>query len=192
MACQLRAGGKSQRAAHRIAFRTPEGSKANNSSSFFKRSGIRARVAELVRRRAVLAELDDGWVLMQLKAVAENGIVVGNANLDDYFEKDAAGVRLGISLARVSADKMAALDEVTIEEFVEGRGEEARTVRRTKIKLRSAATVIAACELIGKWLGMWKDKAGLANPTDGGPQVIEVYWKGSPQEDSAEAKRSEA
>jgi hypothetical protein len=94
----------------------------------------------LVRRRAVLAELDDGWVLMQLKAAAENGIVIGNANLDDYFEKDAAGVRLRISLARVSADKMAALDEVTIEEFVEGRGEEARTVRRTKIKLRSATT----------------------------------------------------
>jgi hypothetical protein len=72
---------------------------------------------------------------------------------------------------------------VTIDEFVEGRGEEARTVRRTKMKLRSAATVIAACELIG----MWKDKAGLTNPTDGGPPVIEVYWKGSPQETPPES-----
>jgi phage terminase small subunit len=179
MACQLRAGGESQRAAYRVAFRTREGSKANNSSSFFKRSGIRARVAELVRRRAVLAELDDGWVLMQLKAVAENGVAIGNANIDDYFEKDAAGVRLGINLASVSADKMAALDEVTIEEFVDGRGEEARTVRRTRIKLRSAANVIAACELIGRWLRMWKEGAA---PPSIEPPVIEVYWKGSPQE----------
>jgi hypothetical protein len=117
-----------------------------------KRSEIRARVAELVRRRAVLAELDDAWVLMQLKAIARNGVALGEC----------------------------------IDRFAREENGDPRVLQSTMIKLRAIAGVVRANELLGKYLGMWKDEAGLTNPTDCGPSVIEVYWKGSPQETLSE------
>jgi hypothetical protein len=44
------------------------------------------------------------------------------------------------------------------------------------IKLRSASAAIQAAELLGKYLGLWKDKGSADAP------VIEVYWKDSPPE----------
>lgn len=177
---QLRAEGRSQRESYRIAYDVE--SDQANAVRMFRQPDIKERVAYLIRRRAVLADLDEVWVLMQLKAIAKAGVTIGNANLDDYFVKNAAGERLGIDLTLVPIEKMAALEEVTVEEFVEGRGEEARTVRRTKIKLRSAANVIAAAELIGKHLRMWKEGLGMTDPLGTGPPIIEVYWRGSPDE----------
>jgi hypothetical protein len=94
---------------------------------------------------------------------------------DDYFVRNAAGERTGVDLTQVPAEKMAALEEVTVEQVVEGRGDGEQTIRRTKIKLRSAAATIQANELLGKWLGMWKDKAGLTDASGMGAPIIEVY-----------------
>src|SRR5262252_7094818 len=105
LACQLRAGGKSQIQAYNEAFEVPDEAPGHNSSRFFKRSEIKTRIAELVRRRAVLAELDDAWVLRQLKAIAKNG----EANLADYFVHNANGQRVGIDLSQVPREKMAAI-----------------------------------------------------------------------------------
>jgi hypothetical protein len=181
-ACQLRASGKSQCYAYGAAFEVPEGSKANNSSRFFRRSEISTRVDEIKHRRAVLADLDEAWVLRQLKAIAKNGELIGNSSLDDYFVRNAAGERTGVDLNQVPAEKMAALEEVTVEQVVEGRGDGKQTIRRTKIKLRSATATIQANELLGKWLGMWKDKVGLTCGSGVGAAALEVYWKGSPME----------
>jgi hypothetical protein len=172
IACQWRAKGKSQDEAYRVGFGVPVGSKANNSSRFFRRSEIRARVEEIKRRRAVRADLDDAFVLRQLKAIARNA----EANLDDYFVRNADGERIGIDLSQVPREKMAAIEEVMVEETIEGKGEGAVRIRRTKIKLRSASAAIQAAELLGSYLGLWKDKGPVDAP------VIEVYWKGSPQE----------
>ena len=133
-ACQSRASGKSQLEAYRAAFEVPEGSKANNSSRFFRRSEIKARVDEIKRRRAVLADLDEAWVMVQLKSIAKNGQTIGNANLDDYFAKDDNGERTHLDIARVSREKMAALEEVTVEEVLEGQGENRVRIRRTRMK----------------------------------------------------------
>ncbi len=176
-ACLLRASGETQDAAYDEAFGRAEGSGANNSSRFFRQPHIKARVADIKRWRSAMANLDEAWILTQLKAVAKNAKLIGDANLDDYFAKNAEGQRLGISLLDVSRAKMAALDEVTVEEYVEGKGEDAERIRRTKIKLRNAQSSgsMAALELLGKHLGMWPNKTALTNPAGDGPAEIVVY-----------------
>lgn len=173
-ACQLRAGrdgvALSQVAAYAQAFKVPEDSEANNSSRFFRQPHIRARVVEIRTWRTKLADLNEGWILVHLKAIAKNAKPIANANLDDYFARNADGQRLGISLTDVSRAKMAVLEEVTVEEYVEGRGEDAERIKRTKVKLRSSNEARAALELLGKHLGMWPNRvsAEVSGP-NGGP-----------------------
>lgn len=173
-ACDLRASGATQVEAYAQAFNQAEDSGANNSSRFFRQPQNKARVAEIKARRTVLADLNEAWVLVNLKAIAKNAQVIGDANLDDFFVRGADGARGGISLADVSRSKMAALEEVTIEEYLEGSGEAAERVKRTKVKLRSSNEARAALELLGKHLGMWPAKVAIGG-ADGGP--IEVTWK---------------
>jgi hypothetical protein len=144
-ACELRASGKSQVEAYNLAFEVSDGS---NASRFFKQSDVKARVREIVRRRSTLADLDEAWVLMQLKAIAGNGVALGDC----------------------------------IDKFMRGENGDPRVLQSTMVKFRAIASVVQANELIGKFLGMWKDKAGLTNPTGDGPPLIEVVWKGSPEE----------
>jgi len=169
-ACQLRAAGKTQLDAFNEAFEVADDSKANNSSRFFRQDYVKVRVAEIKRRRAVLADLDDAWVLRQLKAIAKNGEVIGNANLDDYFVHTADGRRVGIELTEVPRAKMAALDEVTIDQHVEGSKDDPETIRRVRIKLKSPTGAMSAAKMIGDWLGMWAPvKVAPTNASGDGP-----------------------
>ncbi len=154
-ACQLRASGKTQLDAYSEAFEVSADSKANNSSRFFRQDYVKVRVAEIKRRRAVLADLDDAWVLRQLKAIAKNGVTIGEANVDDFFVHTEDGKRIGIELTDVPRAKMAALDEVTIEQYVDGPRDNPQTIKRTKIKLKSPTGAMTAAKMIGDWLGMW-------------------------------------
>src|SRR5216684_2078013 len=177
-ACQLRASGKTQLDAYNAAFEVPDDSKANNSSRFFRKPEIRGRVTAIKRRRATLADLDEGFVLHHLKAIAKNGALIGNANLDDYFERTKDGKRIGIDLTDVPRAKMAALDEVTIEQYTEGPRDDPQTIKRTKIKLKPPAGAMTAAKLIGDWLGMWAPtKIAPTNPAGDGPAIIETITR---------------
>jgi hypothetical protein len=85
-ACQLRASGKTQIAAYREAFEVSEDANGSNASRFFKQVEIRARIDEIKHRRAVLADLDDAFVLRQLKAIAKNGELLGN-RIEQFIAK---------------------------------------------------------------------------------------------------------
>jgi hypothetical protein len=163
-ACLLRASGETQVDAYAQAFDQSEDSGANNSSRFFRQPYIRARVTEIKARRTTLADLNEAWVLVNLKAIAKNAKAIGDANLDDFFGRYADGRRAGIDLSEVPRSKMAALDEVTVEEYMDGSGEDAERIKRTKVKLRSSNEARAALELIGKHLGMWPSKVGVSDP----------------------------
>jgi hypothetical protein len=177
-ACQLRAAGKTQLDAFNEAFEIADDSKANNSSRFFRQDYVRVRVAEIKRRRAVLADLDEAWVLRQLKAIAKNGELLGDANLDDYFYHTEDGRRVGIELTDVPRAKMAALDEVTVEQYTEGSRDDLQTIKRTKIKLKSPSGAMTAAKMIGDWLGMWAPtKIAPTNPDGTEGYVAEVRWK---------------
>jgi hypothetical protein len=168
-ACELRASGSTQVDAYALAFEQSEESGANNSSRFFRQPHIKARVAEIKARRTILADLNEAWVLVNLKAIAKNAKTIGDANLDDFFTR-RNGRRGGIDLSDVSRAKMAVLEEVTIEEYVEGRGEDSERIKRTKLKLRSTTEARAALELLGKHLGMWPSKVAIGGVE--GPAIL--------------------
>jgi hypothetical protein len=175
-ACLLRADGMPQVDAYATAFAQSPDSASNNSSRFFRRPDIKARVDEIKARRTTLANLNEAWVLVNLKAIAKNALTIGDANLDDFFTKHSDGTRGGIDVSAVSRSKMAALEEVTIEEYTEGRGEGAERIKRTKVKLRSSNEARAALELLGKHLGMWPSKVAneISGPNGGPVQINDI------------------
>ena len=154
LACQKRAEGISQKDAYSAAGYAD----GKNGPRFFRQKHVATRVREIVARRAVLADLDDAWVLLRLKRIADG-------NLDDYFAHNAAGERLGIDLASVPRERMAVLAEVTQEVFVDGDKDDPDTIKRTKIKMLQPVT---ALELIGKHIGMWPSRQPALDPGLGG------------------------
>lgn len=59
---------------------------------------------------------------------------MGFANLLDYFHIDASG-QPHIDLSAVTRDQAAAVTEITVDDYVDGRGEDARDVKRVRIKM---------------------------------------------------------
>jgi Terminase small subunit len=157
-ACQLRASGKTQVDAYYEVFDGPR--ESNNSSRFFRKDYIKIRVAEIKRRRATLADLDDAWVLKRLKRVAD-------ANLDDYFARNPQNQRVAIDLTEVDREQMANLQEVSVDEFIDGPRDDPDRIRRTKLKLEPR---LPALKMIGDWLGMWAPtKIAPTNPEGDAP-----------------------
>jgi len=108
---------------------------------------IAAAVTEAKAKRSERVGVSADNVLAELAKL-------GFANMADYMKPTPSGdPRLDFSA--LTRDQSAALTEVTVEDFVEGRGEDARDVRRVKFKL---ADKRAALVDIGKHLGMFIDR----------------------------------
>ena len=60
-----------------------------------------------------------------------------------------------IDLSTATRDQLAALTEITVEDYTDGRAEDAREVKRVRIKM---ADKRAALELLGRHLGLWDAK----------------------------------
>jgi phage terminase small subunit len=120
--------------------------------------------AALERRRAVIAKktkVTPESVVMELAKL-------GFSNMADYMKSGPDGDPY-LDFRDLSRDQTAALTEVTVEDFKDGRGDESRDVRRVKFKL---ADKRAALVDIGKHLGMFTDK--VATTVDG---KMEISWK---------------
>lgn len=76
------------------------------------------------------------------------------------FEKDGT---FRFDVSQVNASQSPAIQEITVEEFMDGRGEGARPVRRTKFKLRDSR---AALVDLGKHLGMFGEEPGSGSGGD--------------------------
>jgi phage terminase small subunit len=75
---------------------------------------------------------------------------IGFANLQDYTR--VVGKDLVPDLGNATRDQMAAVQEITVEEYVDGRGEDARVVKRTKFKLHDKR---AALVDLGRHVGLF-------------------------------------
>ena len=73
------------------------------------------------------------------------------ANLADFVRPDGS-----TDLSEVSRDQMAAVPEVTVDELVQGRGEEARQILRVKVKLHDKK---GALDSVARHLGMFASDA---------------------------------
>lgn len=108
-------------------------------------------VAEAIQdaqaKRAEKLEITASWVLEELAKLAR-------ANMQDYMAVDAGGDPT-LNFADLTRDQAAALQEVSVETYMEGRGAGAREVKRVKFKL---ADKRASLVDVGRHLGMFTDK----------------------------------
>jgi phage terminase small subunit len=116
--------------------------------------------AEFERRQAKLAEKLE---ITQERIIGELA-KLGFANMLDYMRRGPDGDPY-LDFSALSRDQAAALTEVTVEDFKDGRGEDARDVRRVKFKL---ADKRAALVDLGRHLGIFKDRVEHSGP-DGKP-----------------------
>jgi phage terminase small subunit len=85
---------------------------------------------------------------------------IGFANMLDYMRAGPDGDP-HLDFSQLTRDQAAALSEVTVEDFKEGRGEDARDVRRIKFKLHDKKGALVD---LGKHLGMFKEDSKSAPP----------------------------
>jgi phage terminase small subunit len=127
---------------------------------------ISAAIEEAIAKRAERTEITQDMVLRELAKI-------GFSNMQDYMKSTKDGDPY-LDFSSLTRDQAAALTEVTIEDFRDGRGEDIRDVRRVKFKL---ADKRAALVDIGKHLGMFKDEVNHNHKIDFA-QALKDLWKG--------------
>jgi phage terminase small subunit len=89
------------------------------------------------------------------------------ANMADYMRVGADGDPV-LDFSKLTRDQAAALVEVTVEDYLDGRGEDARKVRRVRFKLADKRGALVD---LGKHLGIFKERVEHTGK-DGGPVEV--------------------
>lgn len=105
---------------------------------------IEAAIAKRRAKQRERTELTADLVLADLCKIAF-------ANLGDFLKVTPAGEPY-VDLSHMTRDQAAALRSATVEDFLEGRGDDTRVVRRVKISLHDKR---AALVTLGRHLGMF-------------------------------------
>lgn len=114
---------------------------------------IAAAIQKAEQARSKRTEITQDAVLQELAKI-------GFANMQDYMRVGADGDPY-LDFSNLTRDQAAALIEVTVEDFKEGRGEDSRDVRRVKFKLGDKKSALVD---IGRHLGMFKDRIEHSGP----------------------------
>ncbi len=112
--------------------------------------------SELSKKQSKIA---DRFEITQERIVDELA-KIGFANMLDYMRAGPDGDP-HLDFSQLTRDQAAALSEVTVEDFTDGRGEDAREVRRIKFKLHDKKGALVD---LGKHLGMFKEENKSAPP----------------------------
>lgn len=102
-------------------------SATQEASKLLRKPNVQAMIAAAVNRHLVKHDLTADKIVMELKQI-------GFANMADYVGVDGNGNPY-LDFTNVSRDKFAAVGEITVDEYTEGSGDDARNVKRTKFKL---------------------------------------------------------
>lgn len=108
---------------------------------------VGAEIAKRAAKRAEKLEITAERVLAELA-------LIGFSNMEDYISLTSDGEPF-VDLSALDRNKAAAISEVTVEDFKDGRGEGARDVRRIKFKL---ADKRAALVDLGRHLKLFTDR----------------------------------
>ena len=137
-----------------------------------KHAKVIATIRQLKLKRSERLEISADRVIHELARI-------GFANMADYINVTADGDAF-VDLSALDRDKAAAISEVTVEDFKDGRGEDARDVRRIKFKLADKRGALVD---LGRHLGLFKDKVELTGKDDGPiqhqavrPQLSREEW----------------
>lgn len=120
-----------------------ERSARSTASTILAREDVRAAIAEAEGKLQATHEDELERILDELRRIAFGG-------LGDFLRVTPDGDPF-IDLSRASREDLNTLDSAEIEDFTDGRGENARDVRRVKIK---RADRLKALELLGKHFGL--------------------------------------
>lgn len=121
-----------------------------------KKPEIATAIAEAQAERATRTEVTADRVVEELSKVAF-------VNLLDCFRLSTDG-EPAIALVGSTPDQAAALTEIQVDDYVEGRGDDARDVRRVRIKV---AEMLRALETLGQHLGMCTGRDEAKHSFDG-------------------------
>lgn len=114
-------------------------------------------IAEAQANRSKRTQITQDMVLNELAKI-------GFSNMLDYVSVTAGGDPVP-DFSTLTRDQAAAISEVTVDQYMEGKGDNAVMVKRTKFKLSDKR---AALVDMGRHLGMFKDKLELTG-ADGKP-----------------------
>lgn len=145
-----------------IRAKYPERSARSRASKLLAEPEVQAYVQDLQAEKAKRCEISADKVLSELAKI-------GFANMADYIQ--VSGANIFVDLSKMTRDQAAAVSEITVEEYTEGRGESAREVKRTKFKLSDKRA--ALCDL-GKHLGLFREDSGKEDLPPPTRVVIEV------------------
>jgi phage terminase small subunit len=127
-----------------------------------RKANVASAIQQAMDARAARTNVTQDRVIAELAKL-------GFANMADYMRTTSQGDPY-LDLSNLSRDQSAAIAEVTVDDYVEGRGEDARSVKRVRVKL---ADKRAALVDIGRHLGMFRDKIEMSGP-NGGPIPLAV------------------
>ncbi|MDX2308067.1 MAG: terminase small subunit [Hyphomicrobium sp.] len=127
---------------------TPQ-SRAVKASQLLATDKIQKRLDEL---RVLVADKAEKAFDLSVERILQEMAAIGFSNMGDYLHITAGGDP-AVALADLSRQQMAAISEVVVEDFVEGRGDDARDVRRVRFKLHDKR---AALKDLGQHFGAFK------------------------------------
>jgi phage terminase small subunit len=116
---------------------------------------------------SVLKKLDAEDVTIA-RVVAEFA-KLGFANMQDFIQVQKDGSAY-CDLSNLTRDQAAAIQEINTEEYIEGKGEDGRLVKKVKVKLHDKK---GALDSLGKYLKMFIDRMEHTGK-DGGPIVTKA------------------
>ena len=133
----------------------------NGGTRMLGRPHIRSYVEFLHSQVRKALELTKDNVLTELARL-------GFGNMSDFTVLQADGTPQ-FDLSAISRDQAAAIQEMTIDTYVQGKAEDAREVRSVKVKL---APKTAALELLGKHLKLFTDVVESHTVTDVADEIV--------------------
>lgn len=125
----------------------------SDSTATTKHSDVfgQPEVEEYIRRKQALSaqksNISLDWILGELKQIA-------TANLGDIIEIDTEG-NMSLDYTKLTPELRKALQNVVIDEITEGRGPNARKIKRIKVGLSDK---LRAFDMIIRHAGLSKDK----------------------------------
>lgn len=117
------------------------------ASRLLRNVKVRSLVEELTAERAKRLDITADKVLQELARIAFS-------NMRDFAKPKEDG-SIYFDFSKLSREQAAAIQELTIDEYTDGTGENARPVKRVRFKLSDKR---ASLELLGKHLKLFTDK----------------------------------
>jgi phage terminase small subunit len=131
--------------------------------NMLKRDNIRVTIAAEQAKIAQRHNLTVDRIISELA-------LIGFANMLDYMTLQADG-SVTVDLSNLTRDQAAAIQDITVDEYMDGRGRDARPVKRIKFKLSDKR---AALVDLGKHLGMFKELSDSTHKVDATNAFLDI------------------